>query len=78
LAKTHPTYKDLDFLSLHPEGFYLESETYDGFMKTVNRDCRVLESFRIMDFSLIMGVTYLDRENGVSQYNNNNNNFSFD
>ena len=38
----------------------LEVPTYDALMKTVQRDCRVLESFRIMDYSLLVGVHNLD------------------
>lgn len=29
-------------------------------MKTIQRDCRVLESFKIMDYSLLVGVHNLD------------------
>ncbi|XP_065566857.1 phosphatidylinositol 4-phosphate 5-kinase type-1 alpha-like isoform X2 [Artemia franciscana] len=55
-SKKSPTFKDLDFMEIHPEGILLESETYDALMKTMNRDCRVLESFKIMDYSLLVGV----------------------
>lgn len=39
--KESPTYKDLDFIDLHPEGILLEKETYDALIKTLQRDCRV-------------------------------------
>lgn len=39
--KPSPTYKDLDFMEHHPEGLFLEAETYHALMKTINRDCRV-------------------------------------
>ena len=29
-------------------------------MVTIQRDCRVLESFRIMDYSLLVGIHNLD------------------
>ncbi|XP_046575870.1 phosphatidylinositol 4-phosphate 5-kinase type-1 alpha-like isoform X6 [Haliotis rubra] len=66
--KESPTYKDLDFIDLHPEGLLLEKETYDALIKTLQRDCRVLESFKIMDYSLLVGVHNLDlslREKGI-------------
>lgn len=58
--KSSPTYKDLDFLQDMHEGLYFEAETYNALMKTVQRDCRVLESFKIMDYSLLLGVHVLD------------------
>lgn len=58
--KESPTYKDLDFMLQHPEGIYLETETYNALIKTMQRDCRVLESFKIMDYSLLVGIYNLD------------------
>lgn len=55
-SKSCPTYKDLDFIDLNPEGIELESETYDSLIKTIKRDCMVLESFNIMDYSLLIGI----------------------
>ncbi|XP_025082171.1 phosphatidylinositol 4-phosphate 5-kinase type-1 alpha-like isoform X3 [Pomacea canaliculata] len=60
-AKSVPTRKDLDFLELHSEGLMLERDTYEALIKTLQRDCRVLESFKIMDFSLLVGVYNLDQ-----------------
>ncbi|KAL4216797.1 Phosphatidylinositol 4-phosphate 5-kinase type-1 beta [Mactra antiquata] len=59
-AKSSPTLKDLDFMELHPEGLMLEKDTYDALVKTIQRDCRVLESFKIMDYSLLVGIHNLD------------------
>lgn len=59
-SKESPTYKDLDFMEFHPEGISLEEETYKALVKTLQRDCRVLESFKIMDYSLLVGVHNLD------------------
>ncbi|KAJ8380764.1 hypothetical protein SKAU_G00015420 [Synaphobranchus kaupii] len=59
--KTCPTYKDLDFQDMHEEGLYFDTETYNALMKTLQRDCRVLESFKIMDYSLLLGVHVLDQ-----------------
>uniref|UniRef100_A0A7N6AG84 PIPK domain-containing protein n=1 Tax=Anabas testudineus TaxID=64144 RepID=A0A7N6AG84_ANATE len=59
--KSCPTYKDLDFQDMHEEGLYFDAETYNNLMKTLQRDCRVLESFKIMDYSLLLGVHVLDQ-----------------
>ncbi|XP_052267877.1 phosphatidylinositol 4-phosphate 5-kinase type-1 alpha-like isoform X4 [Dreissena polymorpha] len=73
-AKSAPTLKDLDFMELHPEGLMLEKDTYDALVKTIQRDCRVLESFKIMDYSLLVGIHNLDmakkeKESGTSNLN---------
>ncbi|KAI4456574.1 phosphatidylinositol-4-phosphate 5-kinase [Holotrichia oblita] len=61
MKKRSPTYKDLDFMEHHPEGILLEADTYNALTKTIQRDCRVLESFKIMDYSLLVGVHNLDQ-----------------
>jgi len=58
--KSVPTHKDLDFMEIHPEGILLEADTYTALIKTIQRDCRVLESFKIMDYSLLVGIHNLD------------------
>ncbi|XP_054162486.1 phosphatidylinositol 4-phosphate 5-kinase type-1 alpha-like isoform X2 [Oppia nitens] len=58
--KGSPTYKDLDFMEYHPEGLFLEADTYNALIKTMQRDCLVLESFKIMDYSLLLGIHNLD------------------
>lgn len=53
----------------HPEGLLLEADTCSALMKTLQRDCRVLESFKIMDYSLLVGIHNLDiaaKEKAVS------------
>lgn len=60
-SKGSPTFKDLDFMEFHPEGIFLEASTYDALIKTITRDCRVLESFKIMDYSLLVGIHNLDQ-----------------
>lgn len=59
--KKSPTYKDLDFMEHHPNGISLEADTYAALIKTIQRDCRVLESFKIMDYSLLVGVHNMDQ-----------------
>ncbi|KAJ7424357.1 Phosphatidylinositol 4-phosphate 5-kinase type-1 beta [Willisornis vidua] len=70
--KSNPTFKDLDFLQDMHEGLYFDSETHSALMKTLQRDCRVLESFKIMDYSLLLGIHLLnchvnEKEEEVSQ-----------
>ncbi len=60
-GKKSPTFKDLDFMEMLPEGVLLEAETYNALISTLRRDCRVLESFRIMDYSLLVGIHNLDQ-----------------
>ncbi|XP_012945368.1 phosphatidylinositol 4-phosphate 5-kinase type-1 alpha [Aplysia californica] len=62
-SKGSPTLKDLDFMENHPDGLHLEKETYEALIKTLQRDCRVLESFKIMDYSLLVGIYNLDQVN---------------
>ncbi|XP_060652094.1 phosphatidylinositol 4-phosphate 5-kinase type-1 alpha [Drosophila nasuta] len=58
--KASPTFKDLDFAEHHPDGIFLEADTYTALMNTIKRDCMVLESFQIMDYSLLVGIHNLD------------------
>uniref|UniRef100_A0A672KUN7 Phosphatidylinositol 4-phosphate 5-kinase type-1 beta-like n=1 Tax=Sinocyclocheilus grahami TaxID=75366 RepID=A0A672KUN7_SINGR len=66
--KACPTYKDLDFVDMH-DGLYFDTETYNALMKTLQRDCRVLESFKIMDYSLLLGVHVLDQSHREGDVN---------
>lgn len=45
----------------HPGGILMEADTYSALVKTIQRDCRVLESFKIMDYSLLLGIHNLDQ-----------------
>ncbi|XP_054253558.1 phosphatidylinositol 4-phosphate 5-kinase type-1 beta [Indicator indicator] len=60
--KSNPTFKDLDFLQDVPEGLYFDSETHSALMKILQQDCRVLESFKIMDYSLLLGIHILNNK----------------
>ncbi|XP_073334170.1 phosphatidylinositol-4-phosphate 5-kinase, type I, beta a isoform X2 [Pagrus major] len=60
-TKSSPTFKDLDFQEMH-EGLHFDGDTYNALIKTLQRDCRVLESFKIMDYSLLLGIHVLDRK----------------
>ncbi|XP_049818234.1 phosphatidylinositol 4-phosphate 5-kinase type-1 alpha isoform X13 [Aethina tumida] len=59
--KRSPTFKDLDFMEHHPQGILMEADTYNALIKTMQRDCRVLESFKIMDYSLLLTIHNLDQ-----------------
>ncbi|CAG2222398.1 PIP5K [Mytilus edulis] len=59
--KSVPVYKDLDFINIHADGIYLGKDKHEPLMKTLIRDCRVLESFKIMDYSLLVGIYNLDQ-----------------
>ncbi|XP_072457127.1 phosphatidylinositol 4-phosphate 5-kinase type-1 gamma isoform X3 [Notamacropus eugenii] len=60
--KSIPTYKDLDFMQDMPEGLMLDADTFTALVKTLQRDCLVLESFKIMDYSLLLGVHNIDQQ----------------
>ncbi|KAG5847847.1 hypothetical protein ANANG_G00130540 [Anguilla anguilla] len=53
--KARPTFKDLDFMQDLPDGLLLDTDMYCALVKTLQRDCLVLESFKIMDYSLLLG-----------------------
>ena len=52
-SKSSPTYKDNDFVREWSSGIILPNEVYSALMKTIERDCRVLESFGIMDYRFV-------------------------
>uniref|UniRef100_A0A7N8WHQ9 Phosphatidylinositol-4-phosphate 5-kinase type 1 alpha n=1 Tax=Mastacembelus armatus TaxID=205130 RepID=A0A7N8WHQ9_9TELE len=56
-----PIYKDLDFIQDLPDGLLLESDNYNALCKTIQRDCLLLQSFKIMDYSLLMGIHNMDQ-----------------
>ncbi|XP_044265577.1 phosphatidylinositol 4-phosphate 5-kinase type-1 alpha isoform X12 [Tribolium madens] len=72
--KRSPTYKDLDFMEHHPEGILMEADTYNALIKTIHRDCRVLESFKIMDYSLLLTIHNLDQAQREKQEQRSRNN----
>lgn len=54
--RSSPTLKDLDFIEEHHGGLVLEPHHYKELRKILETDIRVLESFRIMDYSLLLGI----------------------
>ncbi|KAI6220211.1 PIPK domain-containing protein [Aphelenchoides besseyi] len=60
--KPSPTLKDLDFNEEFPNGITLDPKTYDILMDIIKRDCLVLESFKIMDYSFLIGIHNIDVE----------------
>lgn len=60
-TKSRPTFKDLDFIQDLPDGLMLENDHYNALCKTIQRDCLLLQSFKIMDYSLLVGIHSVDR-----------------
>lgn len=60
--KPSPTLKDLDFNEEYPNGITLDPKTYDILIDIIKRDCLVLESFKIMDYSFLIGIHNIDLE----------------
>ncbi|NWR98657.1 PI51A kinase, partial [Motacilla alba] len=54
--KAFPTFKDLDFMQDLPDGLFLDADMYNALCKTLQRDCLVLQSFKIMDYSLLVAI----------------------
>ncbi|CAG5885974.1 unnamed protein product [Menidia menidia] len=59
--KAVPTYKDLDFIQDMSGGLILEGDKYSAVCKTIQRDCLLLQSFKIMDYSLLVGIHNVDQ-----------------
>uniref|UniRef100_A0A7M4EJV9 Phosphatidylinositol-4-phosphate 5-kinase type 1 alpha n=1 Tax=Crocodylus porosus TaxID=8502 RepID=A0A7M4EJV9_CROPO len=59
--KVFPTYKDLDFMQDIPDSLFLDSDMYNALCKTLQRDCLVLQSFKIMDYSLLVAIHNMDQ-----------------
>uniref|UniRef100_A0A1B6M3W5 PIPK domain-containing protein n=1 Tax=Graphocephala atropunctata TaxID=36148 RepID=A0A1B6M3W5_9HEMI len=59
--KISPTFKDLDYMNHHPEGIFLEEDVHRDLLNAIQRDCRVLESFQIIDYSLLLGIHNVDQ-----------------
>jgi len=61
-SKKSPTFKDLDFnYTFHPKGIFLKPDTRLALLDTIEKDCKILKDFNIMDYSILMGVHYIDR-----------------
>ncbi|KAI6658499.1 hypothetical protein LOD99_15299 [Oopsacas minuta] len=65
--KTSPTFKDLDFIQMFPQGLSTTPEMYSKLINTLHRDCMVLESFDIMDYSLLLAVHNVSEEFRVNR-----------
>ncbi|KAM4631045.1 phosphatidylinositol 4-phosphate 5-kinase type-1 alpha-like isoform 2-T2 [Polymixia lowei] len=61
-GKVTPTYKDLDFTKDIPGGLLLDADKYSALCKTIQRECLLLQSFQIMDYSLLVGVHKVERD----------------
>ena len=47
-------------MEMHPDGIFLQPDLHQSLMNSIQRDCRVLESFKIMDYSLLIGIHNVD------------------
>ena len=61
MKKSSPTLKDLDFIDMHKSGIKLPKLTYDSLANTMRRDCTFLESYGIMDHSLLLAILKVDK-----------------
>ncbi|KAJ8000322.1 hypothetical protein DPEC_G00203630 [Dallia pectoralis] len=59
--KAFPTFKDLDFIQDLPDGLELDPDNYSALGKTIQRDCLLLQSFKIMDYSMLVGIHNLEQ-----------------
>ena len=66
LAKKCPTYKDLDFLEEHKDGLVLDEKHYENVISSLKRDCLILQSFGIMDYSMLLGIHNLEKEHAAN------------
>lgn len=66
--KRGPTLKDLDFNAEFTDGIMLDAHIYDILVDVIKRDCLVLESFKIMDYSMLMGVHNIDAQQHASNH----------
>eukprot|EP00053_Salpingoeca_punica_P014512 m.131916 g.131916 ORF g.131916 m.131916 type:complete len:943 (-) comp16474_c4_seq7:739-3567(-) len=48
--------KDLDFLEMFPVGLRLQQTTHEGFVDQLLNECQLLETYEIMDYSLLLGM----------------------
>ena len=48
-------------MEMYPEGILLQPDIHENLLNSIQRDCRVLESFKIMDYSLLIGIHNLDQ-----------------
>ncbi|OAF67094.1 hypothetical protein A3Q56_05156, partial [Intoshia linei] len=68
LTKSEPTYKDLDFKDMIKSGIRLSPKTHHLLSETINKDCRVLSSFKIMDYSLLLGIHIIKPEEETEEF----------
>lgn len=47
----------------------MDAHIYDILVDVIKRDCFVLESFKIMDYSMLMGVHNIDAQQHASNHN---------
>eukprot|EP01137_Pigoraptor_chileana_P015226 Opistho-2@70910 len=60
MKKKDPTFKDLDLIEKHAKGLRVADEVYKALTSLIQRDCRVLSSLKIMDYSMLVGIHKID------------------
>ncbi|XP_035233598.1 phosphatidylinositol 4-phosphate 5-kinase type-1 alpha-like [Stegodyphus dumicola] len=63
------TFKDLDFREKWPFGFYLKQKVYKMLMSSIEKDCKVLESYEIMNYSLLLFIHIPDQNSQTFRKN---------
>ena len=56
---------------MYPDGIYLSDSIYQSLENSIQRDCRVLETFKIMDYSLLIGIHNVDHASREDMASNN-------
>ena len=56
---------------MYPDGIYLSDSIYQSLENSIQRDCRVLETFKIMDYSLLIGIHNVDHASREDLASNN-------
>ena len=58
-------------MEMYPDGIYLSDSIYQSLENSIQRDCRVLETFKIMDYSLLIGIHNVDHASREDLASNN-------
>jgi len=61
LKKSHPTYKDLDLINKYSDNIFVDPDIRKVLLSTLEADCLVLSSFKIMDYSLLLAIHNVDK-----------------
>ncbi|CAF1640631.1 unnamed protein product, partial [Didymodactylos carnosus] len=68
------TLKDNEFREKHPNGLIISSHDYNHIKDTLTRDTEVLKSLNIMDYSLLLVIHNMNRNDEKQKDDDNKNN----